>query len=157
MSGNRRWRCSTRRIVWCSLGLWGLSLFYLAWSLYSKFFLGTTISGWTSVVILLTVFTGLILMSIAVVGSYVGRIFEQGQNQPLYLIDDAENVVLREIGAPLAREAALAMRLIGAQHAMRQDDTHDVRDAESRGHQQARTPELSTTPASGGRPAHPPA
>jgi len=146
-----------RAIVWCSLWLWGLSLFYLGWSLYSKFFLGTTISGWTSVVILLTVFTGLILMSIAVVGSYVGRIFEQGQNQPLYLIDDAENVVLRAIGAPLAREAALAMRLIGAQQAMLRDDTRDTRDFERSAHLETRAPELEATLASGGLPAHPPA
>ncbi len=146
-----------RAIVWASLWLWGLSLFYLGWSLYAKFFLGTTISGWTSVVILLTVFTGLILMSIAVVGSYVGRIFEQGQNQPLYLIDDARNVVVREIGAPLAREAALAMRLIEAQQAMLRDDRDGLREPGSRTQLHGRGPELVTTRTSGEPAAHPPA
>jgi hypothetical protein len=42
-------------------------------------------------VVLLFFFTGLILFSIAIIGSYVGRIYIQGQNQPLYWLADARN------------------------------------------------------------------
>jgi hypothetical protein len=60
--------------------------------LYGRFVLHDTIPGWTSVVLLMTFFTGVILMSIAVVGAYVGRIFEQGQHHPLYWLERACNV-----------------------------------------------------------------
>lgn len=81
-----------RAIVWCSLALWALSLVYLGVSLYQKYILNDSIPGWTSVVFLMTFFTGLILMSMAVVGAYVGRIFEQGQRHPLYWLDRAINI-----------------------------------------------------------------
>ena len=48
--------------------------------------------GWTSLIFLLTVFTGLILASIAVVGAYVGRIFEQGQGRPMYWLAEMRNI-----------------------------------------------------------------
>lgn len=81
-----------KAIVWCSLTLWLLSLIYLGHSLYAHFIARDTVPGWTSVVFLMTVFTGLILMSIAVVGGYIGRIFEQGQHHPLYWLERARNV-----------------------------------------------------------------
>jgi dolichol-phosphate mannosyltransferase len=92
-----------RAIVWSSFVLWGLSLIYLAVSLYAHFFGKSTITGWTSVVFLMTFFTGVILMSIAVVGSYVGRIFEQGQHRPLYWLERAANIRIKSesmVGAP---------------------------------------------------------
>jgi polyisoprenyl-phosphate glycosyltransferase len=104
-----------RAIVWCSLALWALSLVYLAWSAYAHFVLNATITGWTSVVFLLTFFTGLILMSIAVVGSYVGRIFEQGQDRPLYWIADACNLAASPAtSVASSRERLLSERLLAA-------------------------------------------
>jgi dolichol-phosphate mannosyltransferase len=35
--------------------------------------------------------TGLILMSIGVVGIYIGKIFEQVKERPLYLVDEKIN------------------------------------------------------------------
>ncbi len=48
--------------------------------------------GWTSLIVLMFFFTGLILFSIAIIGSYVGRIFQQGQNLPLYWLCDTRNL-----------------------------------------------------------------
>jgi glycosyltransferase involved in cell wall biosynthesis len=80
-----------RAILWMAAGLWGLSLLYLAYNVYLKI-MGQTVPGWTSLIFLLTVFTGLILASIAVVGAYVGRIFEQGQGRPMYWLAEMRNV-----------------------------------------------------------------
>lgn len=84
-----------RAILWSAMSLWSLSLVYLAvvtplWLTNRQAFA----PGWTSLVFLMTFFTGLILASIAVIGAYVGRIFEQGQDRPLYWLADAKNVKL---------------------------------------------------------------
>jgi polyisoprenyl-phosphate glycosyltransferase len=46
-----------------------------------------TVPGYTSLAVLLLVLAGIIIVSVGVVGLYVGRIFEQVKNRPLFLID----------------------------------------------------------------------
>ncbi|MBV9007524.1 MAG: glycosyltransferase family 2 protein [Solirubrobacterales bacterium] len=46
-----------------------------------------TVPGYTSLAVLLLVLAGFIIVSIGVVGLYVGRIFEQVKRRPLFLID----------------------------------------------------------------------
>ena len=46
-----------------------------------------TVPGYTSLAVLLLVLAGLILVSVGVVGLYVGRIFDQVKDRPLFLID----------------------------------------------------------------------
>jgi dolichol-phosphate mannosyltransferase len=81
-----------KAIVLCAVAVWALSLVYLGIALYGRFVNHNTVQAWTSLACLMTFFTGLIMMSIAVVGAYVGRIFEQGQRHPLYWLDQARNI-----------------------------------------------------------------
>jgi dolichol-phosphate mannosyltransferase len=60
----------------------GLAGFFV----YHYFAYGS-ISGWTSVVVMLLVCTGVILISLGVVGLYVGKIFDQAKGRPLFVID----------------------------------------------------------------------
>ena len=46
-----------------------------------------SVPGYTSLAVLLLVLAGFIIVSVGVVGLYVGRIFEQVKNRPLFLID----------------------------------------------------------------------
>jgi dolichol-phosphate mannosyltransferase len=46
-----------------------------------------TVPGYTSLAVLLLVLAGFVIFSVGIVGLYVGRIFEQVKNRPLYLID----------------------------------------------------------------------
>jgi polyisoprenyl-phosphate glycosyltransferase len=46
-----------------------------------------TVPGYTSLAVLLLLLAGFIIVSVGVVGLYVGRIFEQVKSRPLYLID----------------------------------------------------------------------
>ena len=46
-----------------------------------------TVPGYTSLAVLLLVLVGVILICLGVVGLYVGRIFEQVKDRPLFLID----------------------------------------------------------------------
>ena len=43
--------------------------------------------GYTSLAVLVLVLAGFIIFCVGVVGLYVGRIFEQVKDRPLYLID----------------------------------------------------------------------
>lgn len=47
---------------------------------------GHNVSGWTTIVVSLMLFCGLQLMSLGIVGEYVGRIFEEVKGRPLYLV-----------------------------------------------------------------------
>ncbi len=46
-----------------------------------------TVPGYTSLAVLLLVLAGFIIVAVGVVGLYVGRIFEQVKDRPLFLID----------------------------------------------------------------------
>jgi dolichol-phosphate mannosyltransferase len=107
-----------RMLTWLAIGLWVLSLGYLVKALYERFVLHITVPGWTSVIVMLTFFTGLILLSMAVIGSYVGRIFQQAQQAPLYWLRDARNVDLDAVSARATglREVQLSRRILEARN-----------------------------------------
>jgi len=81
-----------RFIAGLSFVMWFISIAYLAKSLIEHFYLKTTVPGWTSIIILMTFFTGIIIFCLGIVASYVGRIFEQGQGRPIYWLREARNV-----------------------------------------------------------------
>jgi glycosyltransferase involved in cell wall biosynthesis len=62
-----------------------------------------TVPGYTSLAVLLLLLAGFIIVSVGVVGLYVGRIFEQVKGRPLFLIDAEAN---RESAEVLARRGA---------------------------------------------------
>ena len=49
-------------------------------------------SGWASTTVLIIFSTGLILISLGIIGVYIGKIFEQTKGRPLYLIDKKINM-----------------------------------------------------------------
>jgi glycosyltransferase involved in cell wall biosynthesis len=66
------------------------------------------IPGYTSLAVLVLVLSGVIIISVGVVGMYVGRIFEQVKDRPLYLIDreaDGPDDVRRETPLEIAAES----------------------------------------------------
>jgi dolichol-phosphate mannosyltransferase len=54
-----------------------------------NFMRGRTIQGWTSILLTLLVIGGAILISLGIVGEYVGRIFNEVKARPLYFVRDA--------------------------------------------------------------------
>ncbi len=86
------------RVITClSLLLWSVSLIYLVKSLIEHYILHITVPGWTSIVVMMFFFTGLILFCLSIIGSYVGRIFHQAQKRPLYWINDARNLDFEQV------------------------------------------------------------
>ncbi|MEO8855751.1 MAG: glycosyltransferase family 2 protein [Burkholderiaceae bacterium] len=71
-----------------SLGLiFALLGMALAFYFTYRYFAYGAVAGWTSVVVLLLVCTGIILLSLGVIGLYVGKIFDQAKERPLFVID----------------------------------------------------------------------
>ena len=64
-----------------------LSFFVILWIMFEKFFLGTTIKGWSSLMISIYFMGGIQVMSIGIIGEYIGRIFQQSKGRPRYIID----------------------------------------------------------------------
>jgi dolichol-phosphate mannosyltransferase len=52
-------------------------------------FSGNAYPGWTSLVVLLLVIGGLITISTGVTGLYIGRVFNEARERPLFVIDEA--------------------------------------------------------------------
>jgi hypothetical protein len=60
-----------------------LGVFYLI----DYFYRGNYVEGWITMVLLWIFFGGLTLMSIGIIGEYVGRIYLSINNKPQYTID----------------------------------------------------------------------
>ena len=56
------------------------------WVLYQKIFLGIAPVGWASTMVTLMFIAGAILSTLGVIGEYVGRIYEEVKNRPLYVL-----------------------------------------------------------------------
>lgn len=63
-----------------------LCLTEILYAFYVLWIAGDAISGWTSIVILISLIGAMILLMLGVVGEYVGRIFMQGKQRPPYIV-----------------------------------------------------------------------
>ncbi|MBV8037095.1 glycosyltransferase family 2 protein [Roseateles sp.] len=74
--------------IWSGLGalaaLGGLA--YGAWIVAEHLIYGDQIPGWATVVVGLMFFGGIQMLSIGIIGEYVGRIFDEVKHRPVYLI-----------------------------------------------------------------------
>ncbi|MBC7436012.1 MAG: glycosyltransferase family 2 protein [Bdellovibrionales bacterium] len=64
-----------------------LALAYGAWLALSYLVWGNDVSGWTTIVVSLMLFVGIQLISVGILGEYIGRIFEEVKRRPLYIVE----------------------------------------------------------------------
>ncbi len=62
-----------------------LALLYLFYILY-QLFSGRTVEGWTSLMVVLLFFGSAQLVTLGIIGEYIGRIYDQTRGRPRYLI-----------------------------------------------------------------------
>lgn len=70
-----------------------LSLVILIYSLISYIFqLNNLTAGWTSIMVAITLFSGVQLLSIWIMSEYIARIYDETKNRPQYVIDKKINI-----------------------------------------------------------------
>lgn len=67
------------------------SFLYIVYLMIRALVVGDVLSGWTTIVASIYLMGGLLLIAIGVVGIYIGNIFEEAKNRPLYVIAEALN------------------------------------------------------------------
>jgi len=73
-------------------------------ALLAKIFHWYVVPGWASLTVLVSILGGATLMSIGVLGEYIGKLYEQSKNRPLYLVSQTVNL-------PTVPKVALDLRV----------------------------------------------
>ena len=63
-----------------------LSLLYLPYVLWSLYYSGHYVYGWSSVILTIVFFSGLQLCVLGIIGIYIGKMFMQVKDRPLYIV-----------------------------------------------------------------------
>ncbi len=81
--------------VWSYLGLIisVISFIYAAILVFETLVFGIDVPGYPTIVVSIMLFSGVQLMSLGMIGEYIGRIYEEGKARPLYIVAD-------EVGVP---------------------------------------------------------
>ncbi len=88
-----------RLAYFLSCGLFAVFIGYIAYVLYEHFVLGgPLVRGWTSLMAAITIFGTIQLLMLGVMGEYLGRVYEQAKQRPLYIIQE-----IKREGAGLAQ------------------------------------------------------
>lgn len=65
--------------------LWGIIV------LCGKLFIGIDVEGWTSLMIVVLISSGLVMLTLGVLGEYLWRIMDAARNRPVYIIDESQD------------------------------------------------------------------
>lgn len=66
------------------------SFLYLIVVIFQRLFTGSTIAGWASIVAVNLFFNGIILTLLGIIGEYIGRIYDESKNRPLYIVREVQ-------------------------------------------------------------------
>jgi glycosyltransferase involved in cell wall biosynthesis len=66
----------------------GVAFIIMLYALIANFFLRTTITGWTSLILSGMFIGGIQLLTIGIIGEYVARISQAVKNRPLYIVEE---------------------------------------------------------------------
>jgi polyisoprenyl-phosphate glycosyltransferase len=80
---------TTTLLRWIIYSGFFIALLGMLWAAYIiiSYFLLTPLPGWTSLAILILLIGGFIITSTGVAGLYIGKIFKQVKDRPLYIVD----------------------------------------------------------------------
>jgi dolichol-phosphate mannosyltransferase len=72
------------------------SLLY-GWYLLMRYFIyGVAVAGWTSLMVMMSFLFGLLFANIGILGLYMGKVFDEVKQRPLYMIENTVNVEIVE-------------------------------------------------------------
>ena len=65
---------------------------YAVTVLYDHCVTGRTVAGWTSLMIVVLFFGGIQMIFLGILGEYLGRVFEEVKQRPLYIVASLEGL-----------------------------------------------------------------
>lgn len=91
--------------VWSYVGLATslLALTLASFYLIRTLLFGVDVPGYASLIVSITFFAGIQLLSLGIIGEYIGRIFAEVKRRPLYLIEERVGFPSRETDTSLIR------------------------------------------------------
>jgi len=73
--------------IYTGIAIFGGGVLYAIYAIISYFW-GHTIEGWTSLMVTVLIIGGFQLLSLGVIGEYIGRIFNESKARPIYFIKE---------------------------------------------------------------------
>lgn len=80
--------------IFSVIGLWisGLSFLTLLYLGVGKMFGREAVAGWTSMMVIMLFCFGILMIQVSIIGEYVGRIYEEVKNRPLFIVGRKEGI-----------------------------------------------------------------
>ena len=80
--------------VWTYLGsvLSGIGMFYALFIIFKTLIYGVDVPGYASLLVFILLMGGIQMVILGILGEYIGRIFIEVKNRPLYVIDKKVNI-----------------------------------------------------------------
>ncbi|MCY8495990.1 glycosyltransferase family 2 protein [Bacillus atrophaeus] len=75
----------------------GAGFLYMLIVLYKKLFTDSTITGWSSLIVIELLFSGIILLMLGMIGEYIGRIYDEAKDRPLYIVQKSYGLENRKL------------------------------------------------------------
>lgn len=75
-----------RLATWIGLLISGASFVLAVWFIYQKLTVGYETRGWASITVIVLFLGGVQLLTIGVAGEYIGRIYEEVKQRPLFIV-----------------------------------------------------------------------
>lgn len=80
--------------IWLGFTMAVMSIVVLIYTLFS-WVIGETVAGWTSLMVVVLLIGSVQMVSIGILGEYVGRLYMQGKQRPLFVVDEVLNAPLK--------------------------------------------------------------
>lgn len=104
-----------RMAYFVSLGLFGIFVGYIVYVLLKHAFVGGTLEpGWTSIMAAITIFGTIQILFLGVFGEYLGRVYEQVKNRPLYIVQEIQRTSARPAVSVNSKTAPLFPEILHA-------------------------------------------
>ncbi len=74
--------------IFVGIGFAALAFIFMVVNVINFFIVRTIPSGWTTLVVLLLLFSGIQLIVLGIMGAYIGGIYEEVKGRPRYIIEE---------------------------------------------------------------------